>query len=474
MNANVRTRLAHPRNSGFRRLTSLDLMFLRFESAAWPCHFAGLAVVEGKALLDDSGKLRLGEITDRLNRRLARIPELRRRLYFPGVLRGGPLWVDDDRFDIRHHVRQAAVEAPGGDAQLLEAAARLDESQLDRIRPLWELWFLTGLRDGRIGVLLKLHHCVADGTAAVAVMGSLFDLEPDATDPVSAPWTPEPIPAAWSLLADNLSGKVRTVGRGAAALAHPIRLARAVSLFVMLARGTLGSKASPRTSLNQPVLAGRRVRFLRVSRSAMKEAGHAHHGTVNDVVLGLWSGGLRELLETRGELVAGLELAAGQAVSLRSGFDRTVGNQVGTIMLPLPVWEQDASRRLDLIVQRAHKPGARQQSAAIMGVLAGLSALPIARSGSRRQRAVNVRVTNVAGPPVPAYIFGARILEILPILRLFGNVGLALCAFSYAGQIYLVVTADAARFPDLDVLIEGMERDWQALVGDPVAEPVPA
>jgi diacylglycerol O-acyltransferase len=109
-----------------------------------------------------------------------------------------------------------------------------------------------------------------------------------------------------------------------------------------------------------------------------------------------------------------------------------------------------------------------------MGVLARLSALPIARSGSRRQRAVNVRVTNVVGPPVPAYIFGARILEILPILRLFGNVGLALCAFSYAGQIYLVVTADAARFPDLDLLIEGMERDWQALVGDPVAEPVPA
>lgn len=449
-------------------------MFLRFESPAWPCHFAGLAVVEGDALLDDSGKLRLGEIADRLDRRLARIPELRRRLLFPGVLRGGPLWVDDDRFEIRYHVRQAEVEAPGGDAELLEAAARLDERQLDRTRPLWELWFLTGLRDGRIGVLLKLHHCVADGTAAVAVMGSLFDLEPDATDPVSGPCKPEPIPAAWSLLADNLSGKIRTAGRGASALAHPVRLARAVGLFVTLTRQTLGAESSPLTSLNQPVLAGRRVRFIRLSRPAMKRAGHAHHGTVNDVVLGLWSGGLRALLQTRGELVAGLELVAGQAVSLRSGFDKTVSNQVGTIMLPLPVWEQDASRRLDLIVQRAHKPGARQQAAAIMGALAGLSALPLARSGSRRQRAVNVRVTNVAGPPVPVYIFGARILAILPILRLFGNVGLALCAFSYAGQVHLVVTADADRFPDLDVLVAGMEQDWQALVGEPVAELVPA
>lgn len=449
-------------------------MFLRFEMPAWPCHFAGLAVVEGKALLDDSGRLRLAEIADRLDRRLARIPELRRRLYFPGVLRGGPLWVDDLRFDIHHHVHQEAVRAPGGEAQLLETAARLDERRLDRGRPLWEIWFLTGLRDGRIGVLLKLHHAVADGAAAVAVMGSLFDLEPGASDPPSVAWTPEPIPSASSLLADNVCGKVRTIGRGAAALVHPVRLARAVGLFVMLARETLGSKASPRTSLNQPVLARRRVRFLRVTRPAMKRAGHAHHGTVNDVVLALWSGGLRKLLESRGEHMEGLELTAGQAVSLRSGLDRTVGNQVGTIMLPLPVWERDASRRLDLIVQRAHQPGIRQQSAAIMGALAGLSALPMARSGSRRQRAVNVRVTNVAGPPVPAYIFGARIIEILPILRLFGNVGLALCAFSYARQVYLVVTADAARFPDLDVLMEGMERDWLALVGDPIAEPVPA
>lgn len=474
MNADAGTRRAPPRTSGCRRLTSLDRMFLRFESAAWPCHFAGLAVVEGGGLLDNSGRLRLGAVSDRLDRRLARIPELRRRLYAPGALRGGPLWVDDDQFDIRRHIREATVEAPGDDAQLLEAAARLDETRLDRTRPLWELWFLTGLRDGRIGVLLKLHHCVADGTAAVAVMGSLFDLEPDATDPVSAAWSPEPVPSAWALLADNLAGKVRSAGSGAAALAHPIRVARAVSLFVMLARETLGSKASPRTSLNHPVLARRRVRFLRVGRPAMKRAGHAHHGTVNDVVLSLWSGGLRELLETRGELVAGMELVAGQAVSLRSGLDGTIGNQVGTIMLPLPVWEPDASRRLDLIVQRAHTPGARQQSAAIMGMLARLSAMPMARAGSRRQHAVNVRVTNVAGPPVPVYIFGARILQILPIVRLFGNVGLALCAFTYAGQIYLVVTADAARFPDLDVLIDGMERDWQALAGVHVAEPVPA
>ena len=199
---------ARPRTSAsdrFRRLTSLDLMFLRFESPEWPCHFAGLAVVDGAALVDEAGRLRLDELTDRTSRRLANVPELRRRLHFPGVLRGGPLWVDDDRFDIRHHIHQAAVEAPGGDAELLELAARLDERQLDRTRPLWELWFLTGLRDGRIGVLLKLHHCVADGTGSRGADGIAVRRRTPRADPDPAPWTPEPIPGAWSLLIDNLA-----------------------------------------------------------------------------------------------------------------------------------------------------------------------------------------------------------------------------------------------------------------------------
>ena len=169
-------------------------MFLRFESPAWPCHFAGLAVVDGKALVDEAGRLRLAELTDRTSRRLADVPELRRRLHFPGILRGGPLWVDDERFDIRNHIHEAAAEPPGGEAELLELAARLDERQLDRARPLWELWFLTGLRDGRVGVLLKLHHCVADGLAAVALMGSLFDVESDDAGPRSGRLDPRTDP----------------------------------------------------------------------------------------------------------------------------------------------------------------------------------------------------------------------------------------------------------------------------------------
>ena len=469
-------RPAPARKSGWARLTALDLMqgFVRREDPAWPGHFGGLAIVDAKELVDASGQLRLPEIRARLDRRLVRVPQLRRRLYVPGPLRGGPIWVDDQRFAIEHHAHEMPVESPGGDEQLLDAAVRLYGRQLDRSRPLWELWFLTGLSDGRLGVLLKLHHSVADGSAAVAVMGSLFDPEPDAPDPVSASWSPEPIPGGWALFADNLSSRIRTIGRGVALLAHPRRLLEVGGVLSLVARRSAGDQRAPRTSLNRAVRAGRRVRFLRLDLPAMKEVAHAHGGKVNDAVLGLWTGGLRQLLASRGELVAGLELVTSQAVSTRAATDGAIDNQVGNTVLRLPVWESDVERRLDVIVRATRKSKAGPRPAAIMGALAVLGASPIARHLALRQQAVNVKVSNVVGPPVPMYLLGARILDIVPIVQVFGNVGLALCAFSYAGVMRLVVTADATAFPDLDELMRGMERDWSVLTGTRIAEPVPA
>lgn len=462
------------------RLTPFDRMYLRDEREAWPCHFGGLAVVDGGPLLDASGRLRLDEIRDRLDRRLALVPDLRQRLHVPGRMRGGPLWVDDDRFAIAHHVHEAVVDAPGGDAQLLDAAARVYAGLLDRTRPLWELWFLTGLSDGRVGVLFKLHHAVADGNAAVAVMGSLFDLDPDAADPVPAPWRPAPVPRDSALVADHLAARAQSLVRLSVAVTHPRRILGAARVFLMVTRRMVGQKGAPRTSLNGVVQVGRRIRFLRLDLDAIKRAGRTHEGTVNDVVLDLWAGGLRRLLASRGEPVAGVELVTAQAVSTRSATDGSIDNQAGTIVMRLPIWEADAARRLDLVVRTTRAAKAGQRSAAIAGVVAGLSATPIAQYFNIHQRAVNVIATNVVGPAVPMFVFGARILEILPIIQLVGNVGLTLCAFSYTGEVFLVVTADAAGFPDLHVLVEGMDRDWQALVGTrtagtvPVAEPVPA
>ncbi|HZC99820.1 MAG TPA: wax ester/triacylglycerol synthase family O-acyltransferase [Actinomycetes bacterium] len=461
------------RTSRFARLTTLDRMFLHLETPDWPGHFGGLAVVEGNALLDGSGQLRIAEIRERVDRRLAHVRQLRQRLYVPGPLGGKPLWVDDPRFDIRHHVHETAIEPPGGDPQLLDAAARLYGRLLNRGRPLWELWFLTGGCDGRVGVLLKLHHSVADGIAAVAIIGSLFDLQPGAPDPVPDGWVPKPVPAAWSLLADNLSDKVRALERAVARLAHPLLLVRGARARVRLGREALGGVPAPRTSLNQVVQAGRRIRSLRLDLGLVKGVAHAHQAKVNDVVLDLWSGGLRALMRHRNESTSGIDLITDMPVSLRSASEAgTMGNQLGFVALPLPIWESDVQRRLDLVVRITGKAKSEQRSADMAGFLAAASAMPLGKYVAARQHSVNVKVTNVIGPPVTVYVLGARILDILPITRLFGNVGLTLCAFSYAGQISLVVTADASAFPDLDVLIAGMEREWHALTGAHGAEAI--
>lgn len=453
--------------SRFARLSVLDLMFLRVESAAWPCHFGGLAVLDGAALPGAPGRLRLDEIAEELDRRLVHAPQLRRRVFSPGPLLGRPLWVDDERFDIRRHVHQAVVDPPGGDTELLDATARICADLLDRTRPLWELWFLTGLSGGRVGVLLKLHHSVADGIAAVALMASLFDTGPGVPAPVSESEALWCVPTRRQLLADNLAVQLRQTCRVAVALAHPIQLARAVHVFAGVARRAAGPARAPRTSLNRRVEAGRQIRFLRFDLAAVKHAAHAHQCKVNDVVLGIWAGGLRHLLVSRGEPVARLEPITTMPTSPRaaSGSGKA-GNEFGAMYLPLPAWEPDAERRLELIASRTRQAKAEQHPAVVMGLLAGLTVTPLGRYFAAHQHAVNVEVTNVVGPSVPVHLFGARIQTILPIVGPVGNMGPVLCAFSYAGQLFFVVTADARGFPDLDVLMAGMDSDGRALLGD--------
>jgi WS/DGAT/MGAT family acyltransferase len=455
-----------------KRLSAFDLMFLRLETPEWPCHFGGLAVVEGETLLDETGQLRIPEISERLEPRLTNVPQLRRRLLMPGPLGGRPLWVDDPRFQIDRHVFQTPVAFPGGDAELLAAAAHVCERPLRRSRPLWELWFFTGMPDGRVGMMLKLHHAVADGMAAVAIMGALFDLAPDAADPAPVPWVPASLPSERSLVADNLATKWEAVRRTAVQMLEPGFAERAWTSAGRLRRigasyaGRNEDLQAPRTSLNRPVRAGRRVRRLRLDLAAMKEIAHAHDGKVNDVVLDLWAGGVRHLLVSRGERVDGIELITSVPVSLRDEANAgVVENRSGWIALALPAWEPDAGRRLHLIVPRTRATKAVQSPDAIAGFMAALAATPLARWYTTHQHTSNTVVTNVPGPPLPLYFLGARVVELIPIIELVGNIGLTLCAFSYDGEISLAVTADATTFPDLDVLMGGMEDEWRVLLG---------
>ena len=444
----------------FDRLTATDLMYLRLETREWPCHFAGLIVLDGAPLLDGEGNLRSDEIARELARRLSDVPKLRSRVLWPGPLGGRPIWVEDEKFDAGHHLLSATVEPPGGEAELLTAASALHGRLLDRRRPLWELSMLTGLAGGRVGVLIKIHHSVADGMAALTVMGSLFDPGPNPTRRRGE--DPYPVPTRAALIGDNLSSKARRARRALSMLSRPRRVISAAGRLARITGHAFGSAGAPGSSLNLPVRAGRRMGRIVLDLETVRETGRAHGGTVNDVVLALWAAGLRRLLASRSELVDGMELIAAVPASLRTSSG-AVDNQTGTMIVRLPIGDPDPASRLDRIVEATTEAKRAQRPEAVMGYLAGLAGTPLGKWFSRRQRASNVIVTNVAGPTGPVSLLGARVLEFVPMLQLVGNVGLALCAFSYDGALSLVVTADATAFPDLDVLVEGMEGEWRNL-----------
>ena len=211
------------------RLTASDLFMLLWDDYGWSTDIGGLAILDGTSLLDPNGHLRIEPVRRHLEPRLRLVPRFRQLLYRPRRGLGWPLWVDAPSFDLADHIRVHPLGAPGNQAQLLEACQDLARRRLDRARPLWELWLLPGLPERRVGALLRLHHALADGAAALAAFGALLDLTADAPTPAAPPWTPTPIPTAGELLRDNLRRRRRELARGRSGLAHPgktLRLAR--------------------------------------------------------------------------------------------------------------------------------------------------------------------------------------------------------------------------------------------------------
>jgi len=438
------------------RLTASDLFLLLWDDYGWSTDIGGLAILDGTSLLDHDGRVRIEAIREQLEPRLRLVPRFRQLLYRPRLGLGWPLWVDAPRFDLADHIRVHPVAAPGGQAQLLQACQELARRRLDPARPLWELWLLPGLPGLRVGAFLRLHHAIADGAAALAAFGALLDQASDAPAPVEPPWTPAPIPTASELLHDNMRRRGQELGRGWSGLSHPGQtLARARAAWPAW-REVLTERPAPRTSLNHPVGAGRKLALIRGRLDPSKQIAHTYHSTVNDVVLAAVAGGLRQLLASRGEDVAGLVQRAMVTISLHDRLGQAHGNKPGWMMVPLPLGEPDPVRRLELIsaetAARKHKD--RPQTGTGMfrfaaGQRAWYRHFP-------RQRSVNLVVTNAPGPPVPLYLAGARLMELFPMMPVMGNLTLVVAVLSYAGQLNLTAVADHDHCPDLEVFTQGV------------------
>jgi hypothetical protein len=208
------------------RVTAADLMLIWPEKEGWPQVIGALAVLEGRSMVDTDGEFPIGTIRETVGNRLHCVPRFRQALHWPRRGLGWPVWVDAQSFDIADHVRVHPVASPGDELQLLHACETLRRRPLGRGRPLWEMWFLTGLPDDRVGLFIKVHHAIADGVAGVATLAAFFDPVPDPSEISAPPWTQAPVPSTRELFQDNLHRRLGELGRMLTTLAKPVATAR--------------------------------------------------------------------------------------------------------------------------------------------------------------------------------------------------------------------------------------------------------
>jgi diacylglycerol O-acyltransferase / wax synthase len=442
------------------RLTAEDQLML-WPDEIWPQDIGALAVLDGSSLLDPGGRLRIEAIREAVAGRLHLVPRFRQLLYVPPRRLGGPLWVDAPAFDLTDHVAVLPLPAPHDEAQLLLTIEQLRRRRLDRSRPLWEMWFLTGLPERRVGLFVRMHHAIADGMAGVATIATFLDATPNAVPGPRRPWIPAPVPTEGELLDDQRRRRQQQLRRALSRLMHPVATGQHLLAAWPAMHELLADRPLPATSLDRLVGPGRNLALIRSRLELVKEIAHTNDATVNDVLLTVTAGGLRGLLSSRGEPVEGV-LRIYVPVSLhQEPQGQARGNLIAQMVVPLPIDVPDPILRLQLIAKETAQRKAKSRPS--LGIMphrgiAGRAFLKLVD----RQR-VNLASADIPGPEVPLYFAGARLLEVFPMVQLIGKVSLAVGAMSYAGQFNVMAVADQDAYPDLDVFAKSAQDELRAL-----------
>jgi diacylglycerol O-acyltransferase / wax synthase len=453
------------------RLTAIDASFLHQEGPTSHMHVGALALFEGPPPL-------FTEVLDALRGRLHLVPRYRQKLSVPPAATGRPLWIDDPSFNIEYHVRHTALPRPGSEDQLLRLAGRIFSQQLDRSKPLWEMWMVEGLREGGFALITKTHHALIDGIAGVDIAQVIFDLGPvpaEVPHP-DEPWQPAPEPTGAQLLASGTMGLLRSGVRTAAAAAalatrptEALRSAReAVEGLGEVAWA--GLNPAPPTPLNVEIGPHRRFVVVRNELADFKSVKDAFGGTVNDVVLTVVSGALRKWLHSRGVRSEGLELRALVPVSIRTHDQRgTTGNRIAAMRGPLPVYVEDPIARLNAVKagMGALKESKQAIGAEVLANVQNFAPPTILAQASRLNfstRLFNLIVTNVPGPQFPLYVRGREMLDVFPVAFLPKDHALAIAIMSYNGRMNFGLLGDYDALPDIGSIAEGIEASLAELL----------
>lgn len=452
------------------RLSTLDSSFLYLEEPGTPMHVGGVLILEAP-----TGGVEA--LADLIKARLSLVPRYRQRVAeVPGHL-ANPVWVDDPDFDLDYHVRRSGLPRPGTEAQLLDLVSRLTARPLDRRRPLWEAYLIEGLSGGRVAVVTKTHPALVDGLSAIDIGQVLLDVTPDAPAPEPGEWRPRRAPSGPELVLQALDDYVRRPSSIIDAVRGAVSDVRATAARVSGSAGGLLRTArsailpAPHSPLNAPIGGQRRVAVARAELDELKEVRKLYGGTVNDVLLTVVTGALREWLLSRGEpVLAGTSVRALVPVSLQDD-DTAEGNRVSSYLVDLPVGEPNPRVRLTRLSYAMRGVAAHGQSVGADSLIAltGFAPPTLHALGARAARGLsrrlfNLVVTNVPGPQVPLYAAGSQMLEVFPVVPLARGQGLAIGMTSYNGRVFFGLNADLDTVGDVDVLADLLEQEVAELV----------
>ncbi|MCW3070043.1 MAG: acyltransferase [Solirubrobacterales bacterium] len=444
-------------------------------------HIGGVTLVEGPPPAMD-------EFLEEIRRRLHLVPRYRQKLAHTALDSGRPVWIDDPSFNLEYHIRHTALPAPGRWEQMQDLTARIFSQQLDRSKPLWEMWLIEGLEQDRFALITKTHHSLIDGIAGVDLATVLFDLSPDPPPVTNSgrPWQPHPEPGSVQLVTAGLVGAVRTgvaLAEGAIdALSHP---ERAIARAREAAEGVgeilwAGLNPAPETPLNVPIGPHRRFVGVTCELEDFKTVKNAFGSTVNDVVLAVVAGAMRSFLISRGRRTEGVEMRALVPVSVRTDDERLgVGNRLVAMRGPLPVYVADPLNRLRFVSQAMDglKESKQALGAEVIASAQNFAPPTILAQASRLNfstRLFNLIVTNVPGPQFPLYVLGREMIQAIPVAFLPENHALAIAIMSYNGQMNFGLLGDFDALPDIDSIGEDIAEElanFVALARESVAAP---
>jgi diacylglycerol O-acyltransferase len=452
------------------RLTAVDASFLSNESASSHMHVGAILIFEGPPP-------RYVDLVEHVRGRLSLVPRFRQKLVVPPLETGRPLWADDVNFNLSYHIRHTALPEPGGEAQLKRLTGRVFSQQLDRSKPLWELWLVQGLERDRFAILTKTHHAMVDGISGVDIGTVLFDLEPvPKPAAVEDDWVPQKSPSTAELvgrgLGDAIELPIKVAEKAVEAIRHPESAARkAVEALEALSEVVSQfADPAPDVPLNQPIGPHRRYVWARSELATFKQIKDTFGGTVNDVVLAAVTGSIRNWLHSRGVRTEGLELRALVPVSIRAEDEQgNLGNRITLMRGPLPVYIEDPVRRLHTISEEMAglKESKQALGAEMISRFNDFAPPTLLAQASRLNfstRLFNLLVTNVPGPQIPLYVLGRELEEVFPVAFLPQNHALAIAIMSYHGKIGFGLLADYDSMEDINILGDGINEALDELL----------